>query len=48
MQLVQIIGNFSLGEADILRRHMSKKKRAEMDKMKPQFMSGANEKGIST
>jgi DNA polymerase-3 subunit alpha len=47
MQLVQIIGNFTLGEADILRRHMSKKKRSEMDKMKPQFISGAQEKGIS-
>ncbi len=47
MKLVQIIGDFSLGEADILRRYMSKKKRAEMDKMKPQFMSGAREKGIS-
>lgn len=47
MQLVQIIGGFSLGQADILRRAMGKKKQAEMDKMKPLFMEGAAKHGIS-
>lgn len=48
MKLVQVIGNFSLGEADILRRYMSKKKEAEMNKMKPKFMEGAHKNGITT
>ncbi len=32
---------FSLGQADILRRAMSKKKRAVMEKMRQQFIAGA-------
>ena len=47
MQLVQIIGDFSLGQADILRRAMGKKQIAYMDKMKPLFVTGAANKGIS-
>ncbi|MBX3044731.1 MAG: DNA polymerase III subunit alpha [Candidatus Kapabacteria bacterium] len=47
MQLVQIIGDFTLGQADILRRAMGKKKESEMDKMKPAFIEGAAKKGIS-
>jgi DNA polymerase-3 subunit alpha len=47
MQLVQVIADFSLGQADILRRAMGKKKQSEMDKMKPAFIEGAANKGIS-
>lgn len=46
MQLVQVIGNFSLGEADILRRAMGKKKESEINKMKPLFIEGASSNGI--
>ncbi|MFW5710575.1 MAG: DNA polymerase III subunit alpha [Spirochaetota bacterium] len=45
MQVAQIIGGFSLGKADILRRAMSKKKIKEMEKMKVDFINGAVEKG---
>lgn len=45
MQVAQIIGGFSLGKADILRRAMGKKKVKEMDKMKVEFINGAVEKG---
>ncbi len=47
MLLVQHIADFSLGQADILRRAMGKKKISEMDKMKPIFIEGAANKGIS-
>ncbi|MBI9102120.1 MAG: DNA polymerase III subunit alpha [Spirochaetales bacterium] len=47
MQVAQIIGGFSLGKADILRRAMGKKKVAEMDRMKIEFVAGAKEKGHS-
>ena len=45
MQVAQIIGGFSLGKADILRRAMGKKKVKEMDKMKVEFIEGAVAKG---
>lgn len=45
MQVAQIIGGFSLGKADIMRRAMGKKKVAEMEKMKIEFIAGAKEKG---
>ncbi|MFH0920862.1 MAG: DNA polymerase III subunit alpha [Fibrobacterota bacterium] len=44
MQIAQIIGGFSLGKADIMRRAMGKKKREEMDKLKNEFMAGAKAK----
>ena len=47
MQVAQIIGGFSLGKADILRRAMGKKKIKEMEKMKVDFINGAVEKGHS-
>lgn len=47
MQLVQKVANFSLGEADVLRRAMGKKQRAEVDKMKPKFLKGARDNGVS-
>ncbi len=48
MQVAQIIGGFSLGKADILRRAMGKKKVKEMDRMKIEFIEGAVEKGYTT
>ncbi|HRP01030.1 MAG TPA: DNA polymerase III subunit alpha [Candidatus Kapabacteria bacterium] len=46
MQLVQVIADFSLGQADILRRAMGKKQIAYMDKMKPLFVQGASQHNI--
>ncbi len=45
MKVAQIIGGFSLGKADILRRAMGKKKVKEMEKMKVEFLKGAVERG---
>lgn len=47
MQLVQHIAGFSLGQADILRRAMGKKKIKLMDAQKPLFIEGAKKHGIS-
>jgi DNA polymerase III subunit alpha len=47
MEVAQIIGDFSLGKADILRRAMGKKKEKEMEKMKVEFLGGAARKGYS-
>ena len=46
MQIAQTLAGFSAGEADILRRAMGKKKRAELEKQKERFVSGAIKKGI--
>ncbi len=46
MQISQIIGNYSLGGADLLRRAMGKKKAEEMAKQRSIFMSGAKELGF--
>ncbi|NQU42181.1 DNA polymerase III subunit alpha [bacterium] len=46
MQVASVLGGFSLGEADILRRAMSKKKAKEMEKMKAQFIEGCAKKDI--
>lgn len=45
MKVAQIIGGFSLGKADILRRAMGKKKVKDMEKMKVEFIAGAKELG---
>ena len=47
MQIAQILSGFSAGEADILRRAMGKKKRAELEKQKERFVSGAIKNGIT-
>lgn len=47
MQVAQIIGGFSLGKADIMRRAMGKKKVKEMEEMKVEFVAGAKEKGFA-
>ena len=41
MQIAQTLAGFTAGEADILRRAMGKKKRAELEKQKEKFISGA-------
>ena len=46
MQIAAIIGGFSLGQADMLRRAMGKKKKDVMDKMREDFLAGAKEKEI--
>jgi DNA polymerase-3 subunit alpha len=35
MQIAQVLAGYSLGEADLLRRAMGKKIKAEMDKQRP-------------
>jgi DNA polymerase III subunit alpha len=45
MLLSQKIGGFTKGQADYLRKAMGKKDRKTLDKMKPEFISGAMEKG---
>ena len=46
MQIAQILAGYSLGEADLLRRAMGKKKKEEMDLQKARFVSGASDKGV--
>ena len=47
MQLASVMAGFTLGEADLLRRAMSKKKKATMEDMRTKFV-GATEHGYST
>ena len=47
MQMAQVMGGYSLGGADLLRRAMGKKKQSEMDKQRTIFVGGAAEKGVS-
>ncbi|MER3555167.1 MAG: DNA polymerase III subunit alpha [Meiothermus sp.] len=46
MQIATAAAGYSLGEADLLRRAMGKKKLEEMQKHRVQFKKGAAEKGI--
>ena len=46
MQIAQILAGYSLGEADLLRRAMGKKKKEEMDQQRARFISGASERGV--
>ncbi len=43
MLIAQVLANYSLGSADLLRRAMGKKKAEEMDKQKGLFLAGAKE-----
>ncbi|MBM0636997.1 DNA polymerase III subunit alpha [Campylobacter sp. VicNov18] len=45
MQIVQIIGGFSLGGADVVRRAMGKKDPEKMKKLKGEFADGAQKQG---
>jgi DNA polymerase III subunit alpha len=47
MRIAQDMGGYSLGQADLLRRAMGKKKKAEMEQHKAQFVRGAEERGVS-
>ena len=47
MQIAQILAGYSLGEADLLRRAMGKKKKDEMEQQRARFISGAEAKGVT-
>jgi len=47
MQIAQVLSGYSLGEADLLRRAMGKKIKAEMDQQSERFVSGAIKNGVS-
>jgi len=46
MQIANIIAGYSLGEADLLRRAMGKKKPEEMAAHREKFLAGARQKGF--
>ncbi|MCO5085501.1 MAG: DNA polymerase III subunit alpha [Methylobacteriaceae bacterium] len=46
MQIAQVLSGYSLGEADMLRRAMGKKIKAEMDAQRARFVTGAIEGGL--
>ncbi|AKR55532.1 DNA polymerase III alpha subunit [Devosia sp. H5989] len=47
MQIAQVLSGYSLGEADMLRRAMGKKIKAEMDAQRVRFRDGAIKNGVS-
>jgi DNA polymerase-3 subunit alpha len=47
MQIAQKLSGFTAGQADLLRRAMGKKKRAELEKQKQGFIAGALNNGIA-
>ncbi len=46
MQISNLVAGYSLGDADILRRAMGKKKQEEMDAQRVRFLDGARKKDI--
>ncbi len=46
MQIAQVMGGYSLGKADVLRRAMGKKDKAAMAEQQAEFVAGAVEKGV--
>ncbi|GLV48176.1 hypothetical protein TJA_13320 [Thermus sp. LT1-2-5] len=46
MQIASAVAGYSLGEADLLRRAMGKKKVEEMQKHRERFVRGAKERGV--
>jgi DNA polymerase-3 subunit alpha len=46
MQIAQVLAGYSLGEADLMRRAMGKKKKSEMDKQREKFVQGCVSNGI--
>src|SRR4029434_3546347 len=46
MAIANTVAGFSLGQADILRRAMGKKKPEEMEKLRVKFLEGARNKKI--
>ena len=47
MQIAQVLSNYTLGEADLLRRAMGKKIQKEMDDQKTRFIEGALKNDIN-
>lgn len=47
LKILQVIGGFSLGKADLMRRAMGKKKKDEMEKQKIDFIAGAISRGYT-
>lgn len=47
MAAAQKVAGYTLGEADLLRRAMGKKKRSELDKQQEKFFGGMTERGFS-
>ena len=48
MRIAQDLAGYSLGEADLLRRAMGKKKVSEMQKHRHLFVNGASERGVAS
>jgi DNA polymerase-3 subunit alpha len=48
MQIASKMGGFSLGEADLLRRAMGKKKKTVMQAQRKQFLSGCKDRNIDS
>lgn len=48
MQISSVLGGFTLGEADLLRRAMGKKKEDVLMAQRDKFLAGAEQKGIPT
>jgi len=46
MRIAQDLAGYSLGEADLLRRAMGKKKKSEMEKHQGLFVQGASQRGV--
>ena len=46
MKIANVLAGFSLGQADLLRRAMGKKKPEDMEKQKERFIKGARDNGI--
>jgi DNA polymerase III subunit alpha len=46
MEIAKVLSGYSLGSADLLRRAMGKKIKAEMDAQRRQFVDGAVERGV--
>ncbi|WP_375465222.1 DNA polymerase III subunit alpha [uncultured Methylobacterium sp.] len=47
MEIAKLLAGYSLGEADMLRRAMGKKIRAEMDAQADRFVKGCTERGLT-
>jgi len=47
MQISNLLAGYSLGEAELLRRAMGKKKHEEMEKQRVRFLEGAKERGFA-
>jgi DNA polymerase-3 subunit alpha len=47
MKIAQDMGGYTLGQADLMRRAMGKKKVAEMEKQREKFIDGSAKNGVS-